>query len=96
MEASTFDWKFSAVQQIGYVLSRKYGSPDKSFEACAGSKARVNFDNFREFVAKAEALEGFNLTVPLLQQLFSELDSHKKGYLSKNDWQLTFKAFDWN
>jgi hypothetical protein len=35
------------------------------------------------------------LTPPLIQQLFSELDPHKKGYLSEQDWSSAFKAFNW-
>lgn len=96
LTGSTFDWKFSAVQQIGLILSKKFGSAGLSYDACADRKPRVNFEMFKTFLARSEALEGFNLTVALLQQLFSELDSHKKGYLSKNDWELAFRAFDWN
>lgn len=32
---STFDWKFSAVQQIGLVLSRKFATLDESFYAAS-------------------------------------------------------------
>jgi len=36
-------------------------------------------------------LEGFNLTSNLLMQFFAELDPHKKGYLTCNDWNLAFR-----
>jgi Ca2+-binding EF-hand superfamily protein len=42
------------------------------------------------------ALAGFNLTQNLVQVLFSELDPHKKGYLTENDWINAFQAFNWN
>jgi hypothetical protein len=44
-------------------------------------------------VDKHHALEGFNLTMPLLQKLFAELDAHKKGHLNFNDWTSAFGAF---
>jgi len=31
-----------------------------------------------------------------MQKLFSELDPHKKGYLTENDWQNAFGAFNWS
>ena len=34
-----------------------------------------------------------NLTVPLFQKLFSELDPHKKGFININDWKNTFRSF---
>ena len=40
-------------------------------------------------------LTGFNLTKQLQQQLFSEIDAHKKGYISENDWILAFSQFNW-
>jgi hypothetical protein len=40
-------------------------------------------------------LKGFNLTDQLMQQLFSELDPHKKGFLSESDWMLAFGGFNW-
>ena len=34
---STFDWKFSVIQQIGLLMSKKYGSADDSFRNAAES-----------------------------------------------------------
>ena len=35
-------------------------------------------------------LAGFNLTVKLMQQLFADLDPHKKGHLTELDWENAF------
>ena len=32
---STFDWKFSVIQQIGLIMSKKYASVDESFSNAA-------------------------------------------------------------
>lgn len=45
---------------------------------------------------ETNALRGFNLTDQLLQQLFSEIDPHKKGFLTETDWMLAFGGFDWH
>ena len=34
---STFDWKFSVIQQIGLLMSKKYGSANDSFRNAAES-----------------------------------------------------------
>ena len=34
--------------------------------------------------------------MPLLQKLFSELDPHRKTYLSLRDWQSAFDSFNEN
>lgn len=93
-ETSTFDWKFSVIQQIGLVLSRKYPSCQASFDAATGGAEKLRFVAFEEFLAREQAMSGFNLTQPLIQKLFAELDPHKKGYLSVNDWSNAFKAFN--
>lgn len=92
-KTSTFDWKFSAVQQLGLVCSKKYNSSKASFDAASGGKNTVNFTDFNTFVDQNHALEGFNLTMPLMQKLFAELDAHKKGHLNFNDWNSAFGVF---
>lgn len=34
--------------------------------------------------------------MPLVQKLFSELDPHKKAYLTENDWKNAFSTFNWS
>ena len=77
-------------------MSRKFGSLQESFEAASGGKQKITFDDFKAFIDKENALSGFNLTVPLMQRLYSELDPHKKGFLSQNDWNNAFQTFNWN
>ena len=83
---STFDWKLSAIQSIGLVISKKYASFRESFDDASDNSQRVTFEQFKRFVEKYHALNGFNMTLPLLQKLFAELDPHKKGFLTESDW----------
>ena len=59
---STYDWKFSAIQQIGIVISRHYESIKESFEAASNRTDKVNYDKFKAFIEKHNILEGFNVT----------------------------------
>ena len=54
----------------------------------------MKFSQFNDFLECEHALQGFNLTQPLIQKLFSELDPHKKGFLNINDWRNAFKTFN--
>ena len=91
---STFDWKFSVIQQIGLILSKRYPSVNASFKEASGNEEKLRYNRFNEFLEREQALQGFNLTQPLIQKLFSELDPHKKGFLSINDWRNAFKTFN--
>jgi len=66
-----------------------------SFNAASYGKVKLTFEQLKNFFAKTEALKGFNLTGALLHELFAELDPHKKGFLTINDWSQTFKEFNW-
>lgn len=64
------------------VLSRKYTTGLKeSFHAASDGNEKLNFVAFNYFLDQRQALKGFNLTEPLIKELFSDLDAHKKGYL---------------
>jgi hypothetical protein len=93
---STFDWKLSAIQTIGLMISKKYESVQASFEEASEHLQKVTFEQFRKFIEKHNALQGFNLTTSLTQQLFSEIDPHKKGYITEKDWLNAFSAFNWS
>jgi hypothetical protein len=56
----------------------------------------VNYENFVNAITKENLLNGFNLTSSLIAELFSELDPHKKGYISYNDWKNAFGAFNYS
>ena len=47
---STFDWKFSAIQQIGLVISRKYPSINDSFSKASENSAKIQFNKFKAFL----------------------------------------------
>ena len=39
-------------------------------------------------------LSGFDLTESLMWEIFSDLDPHKKGYLTEQDWINNFGNFE--
>lgn len=41
---STFDWKFSVIQQIGLILSKKFASMDESFRCASEQNIKLKFD----------------------------------------------------
>lgn len=75
-------------------ISRQQASLNESFAACSKGTEKVNFEKLKAFIAQHDILKGFNLTQALLQELFSHLDPHKKGYLSYNDWKNAFGKFN--
>lgn len=88
------NWKQAAIQQAGIQMSKKYPSLSESFSACSRESGKVNFDNLTQFFTQHNLLHGFSMTPQLLQELFGELDPHKKGYLSYNDWKNAFGAYN--
>ncbi|EGR32180.1 hypothetical protein IMG5_093040 [Ichthyophthirius multifiliis] len=90
----SLDWKINAKQQIGLVLSRQYQNLEQSFEQISNYKNRIIYSQFEQWVEKSRALQGFNLNNQLIQQVFSDLDPHKKGYLTKKDWIQNFSVFN--
>lgn len=51
---------------------------------------RLLYSQFYKWLEDSRALTGFNLTEKLVQEVFSDLDPHKKGYLTENDWLNAF------
>ena len=96
--SDTFDWKNNAIQQIGIALSKnpKFSSLQDWFKIASQNLGKVRYREFKEFIEENNALKGFNLTDQLLQQLFSEIDPHKKGFLTESDWNAAFGGFDWH
>ena len=92
----TFNWKINAIQQIGLVISKIYDSAKESFEEVSEHVGKVTFSQFSKFINSDRILSGFNLTTVLLHQLFSELDPHKKGFLSLVDWESAFGKYNWH
>ncbi len=63
---STFDWKFSVIQQIGLMMSKKYANVEKSFREATEGQPKLKYAQFSEFLDREHALQGFNLTQPLI------------------------------
>jgi len=74
-------------------LSKKYSSLSESFNDASEGLTKVTFELFKRYVERTHILNGFNMTLPLIQKLFAELDPHKKGYLTESDWVNAFQAF---
>ena len=51
---------------------------------------RLLYSQFYKWLEDSRALTGFNLTEKLVQEVYSDLDPHKKGYLTENDWLNAF------
>jgi hypothetical protein len=75
---------------MGLTLSKKYASLKDSFDDASEQLLKVTFEQFKKFIEKNHSLQGFNMTLPLMQKLFAELDPHKKGYLTESDWKNAF------
>jgi Ca2+-binding EF-hand superfamily protein len=90
VDKHSFDWKLNARQKMGIYISRKYKSLDDSFEEISHHGARITFEQFNNWIFTHSVLDGFNLTEKLLKDLFSDFDPHKKGHLTRSDWQSVF------
>lgn len=88
-------WKQSARQQLGLLLSRSFPDISTSFESISQFAGKLTFAQFQSYIQQRNALAGFNLTAELLQQLFADMDMHRKGYLTLQDWTLAFAAHRW-
>ena len=94
-EAASPEWRSCAKQQLGLFLSKEFPDLSAGFESISQLSGKVNFDQFQAWVFGKNALAGFNLTKDLLQRLFADMDSQRKGYLTLQDWKLAFAAFHW-
>ena len=56
----------------------------------SGYRKKLVFAHFVKWVHDTDALRGFDLTDRLMQELFSDLDPHKKGHLTESDWENAF------
>lgn len=64
--------------------------------AISGNTRRITYKQFKKWCDSNQALSGFNLTEVLMKQLFSDLDPHKKGNLTENDWVNAFGSYNWS
>ena len=56
----------------------------------SGYHKKIFYTQFLKWIRANNALRGFDVTEKLLQELFSDLDPHKKGYVTEQDWQNAF------
>ncbi|CAD8159524.1 unnamed protein product [Paramecium octaurelia] len=92
---SSFDWKMNARQQIGLIISRHYPNVKESFDIVSGYRKKLVFQKFKKWLDEKNVLAGFDLTEKLVYEIFSDLDSHKKGYLVESDWLNAFAQYNW-
>ncbi|CAD8069030.1 unnamed protein product [Paramecium sonneborni] len=92
---SSFDWKMNARQQIGLIISRHYPNVKESFDIVSGYRKKLVFQKFKKWIDDKNVLAGFDLTEKLVYEIFSDLDSHKKGYLVESDWLNAFAQYNW-
>jgi Ca2+-binding EF-hand superfamily protein len=85
-----FNWKFHAIKQIGLVISKQYKNMKDCFEKYSQGMGKITFAQFKTFLDESHGLVGLNLTGQLVQQLYSEIDPHKKGFLTEEDWTQAF------
>jgi Ca2+-binding EF-hand superfamily protein/nucleoid DNA-binding protein len=89
-------WKDSAKQSLGLFVSKNYETALECFEEISGHKERVTFEQFSKWLAQTRVLISYRLTQQLMQELFAYLDPHKKGFLSRDDWELCLGTFSYS
>lgn len=90
LEKHSFDWMLNSRQKIGIYISKKYDNLKSCFDEVSRHSNRITYEQFKNWVEPRGILHGFNLTENLLKELFSDIDPHKKGHLTENDWNNCF------
>ena len=89
-------WKDSAKQSLGLYISKKYQTAYECFQEISSNRDKITFDLFSSWLVKTQVLNSYRLTQQLVQEFFAFLDPHKKGYLSKDDWELCLGSFSYS
>lgn len=89
-EQHSFDWKLNSRQKIGIFISKNYKSIKHCFDEVSKHSNRITYEQFKNWLEPRGILHSYNLTESLLRELFSDLDPHKKGHLTENDWTNCF------
>ena len=95
VKGEKFEWVKEAKQQIGIVLSKKYGSLSDAFYEITQGDKKLLFSAFKNWVEKSKSLSGFIANDDIVKKIYAELDVHKKGYLLENDFISCFGVFNW-
>ena len=90
------DWITQAIEKFGMYISEKFDNTMNFFNLFANKEEnKFKFENFIKFIEKNyECFHGFNLTRDELLSIFTSLDSHKKNYLSLDDFKNKLELFD--
>ena len=90
------DWIAQAIEKFGMFISEKYDNTTNFFNLFANKEDnKFKFENFTKFIENNfECFQGFNLTRDELLSIFTSLDSHKKNYLSLEDFKNKLELFD--
>jgi hypothetical protein len=55
----------------------------QSYDIISGYRKKLVFAKFKKWIDDQNVLAGFDLTEKLLYELFSDIDQHKKGFLTE-------------
>ena len=90
------DWITQAIEKFGMFISEKFDNTTNFFNKFANKEEnKFKFEHFLKFIENNyECFHGFNLTRDELLSIFTSLDSHKKNYLSLEDFKNKLELFD--
>ncbi len=95
IQKDSTDWIQDAKQQIGLVISRMYTNLEDAYTHITQGDRKLLFNAFEKWIKSNKVMSGFMVNDDILKQLYSSLDSHKKGYLLENDFVSAFSNFNW-
>ena len=90
------DWITQAIEKFGMFISEKFDNTTNFFNKFANKEEnKFKFEHFQKFIENNyECFHGFNLTRDELLSIFTSLDSHKKNYLTLEDFKNKLELFD--
>lgn len=94
MQDNKWDWLSPDTFQLAKIVMT-VKSKTQSYLVISGYRKKLIFSRFKKWIDDMNVLSGFDLTEKLLHELFSDIDAHKKGYLTENDWTNCFLHYDW-
>ena len=76
-------------------MTREFDNLIASFEAISNYQHKMRYEQFAKYTETSNCLNGFDLTEKCMHSLFSNLDLHKKSYLSVSDWVTAFSKYNY-
>ena len=86
-----FDWISNAKLHLSRYLIQKYGNMTSAFEELSEHSGKLTFSGLKSVVDKENLLSGFGRN---LQEIFTSIDTYRKGFLSLSDWLQSFSQYD--